>query len=544
MAKIYPAKSQEQLKFKWQSMLKVPLSKVPWSPQEDAFLIKIVQEKGIDRWRDVAIELNLKSGSNLFRQGKQCRDRWTNHLDPNLKKGSWTDDEDVLLLNEFLQKGKKWSEIAKKLPGRTENSVKNRWISLLRKYKSDLTLEAIKEAEQFENNEDAWNNHIVKLLIESKEKLITPTNSGVASQEPKREIVKKSSSEPLESNLSGQELSRSTRTINSKNLYNKSTITEKVNVTPQVSGSESNKGFPSHNSNQEKNAERSKNCEGNKVSQQNLQMPPSFNPASSAEKNPKLALPNSQNAYEPQLNQNNFPQMPIQVTQQMYNGSAPPITNGTQAFGPNMYQNVTGPQPYPGYSMPQMPQMPQAAGYQPMQYNPYNTYPPANPWNNNFYPQYQPNPYHNPVMQMWHPNPNYSMNQPPSYPLSTQQMGMATQCQPLPMMMMPNSSNQVNHQFCEVQQPNFSENKSAMNPQNPNVYFAMVDMGKKEIFFMDHANQNSYNKALDSLKSNDQLDNSGNTENNQFKNVSQDPLQFDAPVDDDDDVNKLFGNFL
>ena len=67
------------------------------------------------------------------RVGKQCRERWFNHLDPSVKKGEWTPEEDDIVFEMQKQRGNKWSEIARLVPGRSENAVKNRWNSSARK---------------------------------------------------------------------------------------------------------------------------------------------------------------------------------------------------------------------------------------------------------------------------------------------------------------------------------------------------------------------------------------------------------------------------
>ena len=69
-----------------------------------------------------------------MRNGKQCRERWRNHLRPELNKGDWTQDEDVTIWSRVQQLGTKWAQISELyMPLRTDNDIKNRWDSILRK---------------------------------------------------------------------------------------------------------------------------------------------------------------------------------------------------------------------------------------------------------------------------------------------------------------------------------------------------------------------------------------------------------------------------
>ena len=85
-------------------------------------------------WTLIAKELNtLLHHESSIRVARKCRERWLNHLDPRIKKGNWTEEEDRRLLKLQQKYGNRWSDISKKLEGRNENSVKNRWKSLCKK---------------------------------------------------------------------------------------------------------------------------------------------------------------------------------------------------------------------------------------------------------------------------------------------------------------------------------------------------------------------------------------------------------------------------
>ena len=72
------------------------------------------------------------------RSGKQCRERWVNFLNPEIKKDPFSLQEDILILEKRITIGNKWSEIIKEMPGRTENNVKNRFNMMFKNIKDEF----------------------------------------------------------------------------------------------------------------------------------------------------------------------------------------------------------------------------------------------------------------------------------------------------------------------------------------------------------------------------------------------------------------------
>ncbi|CAJ1950087.1 unnamed protein product [Sphenostylis stenocarpa] len=107
---------------------KMGLKKGPWTAEEDEILVNYINKNGgHGSWR------SLPKLAGLLRCGKSCRLRWTNYLRPDIKRGSFTLEEEKLIMQLHGILGNRWAAIASQLPGRTDNEIKNLWNTHLKK---------------------------------------------------------------------------------------------------------------------------------------------------------------------------------------------------------------------------------------------------------------------------------------------------------------------------------------------------------------------------------------------------------------------------
>ncbi|XP_027352643.1 myb-related protein 305-like [Abrus precatorius] len=118
--------------------------KGPWTMEEDLILINYIANHGEGVWNSLA------KAAGLRRTGKSCRLRWLNYLRPDVRRGNITPDEQLLIMELHAKWGNRWSKIAKHLPGRTDNEIKNYWRTRIQKH--------MKQAENFQQQSNSETN--------------------------------------------------------------------------------------------------------------------------------------------------------------------------------------------------------------------------------------------------------------------------------------------------------------------------------------------------------------------------------------------------
>ena len=126
IAKYFPNKTPSQISGRWSKVLNPCLVKGSWTREEDETILNFVEKNGSGDWAKLALLLPNRTG-------KQCRERFKNHLDFRLSHNPFKKEEDEKLIELHDKYGNKWTKISSFFPGRTDNCLKNRWNSTLKK---------------------------------------------------------------------------------------------------------------------------------------------------------------------------------------------------------------------------------------------------------------------------------------------------------------------------------------------------------------------------------------------------------------------------
>ena len=233
-----PGRTGIQCLQRWRKILQPGLVKGPWTEEENAKLYEWVKKEGPRKW-------SLCSKIIPGRNGKQCCEHWNNSLNPNVKKGFWTCEEDFLIFI-FYKKYGSWKKISPIFLHRTENSIKNRFYSQLRKIAScnfynnnkqfckkfklkqllnffDFAL--LKAKDKFLHDKNMNEEQLDKFIEEVEQKLIQKNNSFKLNQD----LIKQFSLDFIRKN-NNDNIKSDYKINNNLNIYNNSFINQNKNI--------------------------------------------------------------------------------------------------------------------------------------------------------------------------------------------------------------------------------------------------------------------------------------------------------------------------